>query len=87
MGLLLLLAPANRSLISSRKADQAEGSLALLTALAPYQVDEEIIRAYRSQHGTDARLVGVVAWASFAAACRIASWLQAPTQGEEVRQA
>ncbi len=77
----------NQAVAGLPEADQAEGSLALLTALAPYQVDEEIIRAYRSQHGTDARLVGVVAWASFAAACRIASWLQAPTQGEEVRQA
>lgn len=77
----------NQAVAGLPEADQAEGSLALLTALAPYQIDEEIIRAYRSHHAADAHLVGVVAWASFAAARRIASWLQAPTQGEEVRQA
>ncbi len=60
------------------EADRATGSLALLTALAPYQIDEEIIRAYRVHHLADAHLVGVVAWASFEASRRIASWLQAP---------
>jgi hypothetical protein len=69
------------------EADQAQGSLALLAALAPYQIDEEIIRAFRVYHAADAQLVGVVAWASFAAACRIATFLQAPTESKEASQA
>jgi hypothetical protein len=65
-------------------ADRATGSLALLTALAPYQIDEEIIRAYREDHLADAHLVGVVAWASFEAARRIAAFLQVPTESKAV---
>src|SRR5262249_21644380 len=44
-------------------ADQAAGRLALLTALASYQVDEKTIRAFRTHYATDAQLVGVAAWA------------------------
>lgn len=65
------------------EAEQAAGTLAMLAAVAPHQIDAEIIRAFRGQQETDAPLVSVVAWASFAAACRIASWLQAPTQRQE----
>jgi hypothetical protein len=68
------------------QTDRACGSLALLTALAPYQIDEEIIRVYRLHHEADAHLVGVVAWASFEAAYRIATFLQASTEREEVGQ-
>lgn len=51
------------------------GRLALLTALASYQVDDEVVTAFRKLHPTDQALVGVVAWASFAAARRIGTWL------------
>jgi AhpD family alkylhydroperoxidase len=70
----------NQAVADLVEADQAAGKLALLTAVAPYQIDEEIIREFRVHHVTDTQLVGVVAWASFAAAYRIASWLQAPTE-------
>lgn len=62
------------------EAEHAAGKLTLLAALAPFQIDEAIIAAFRAQRGTDARLVGAVAWASFAAASTIASWLQASAE-------
>ncbi len=49
--------------------------LALLTALASYQVDESVIEAYRAQHPGDDKLIEVTAWASFIAAQRIGTWL------------
>jgi hypothetical protein len=72
-----------QAVVGLPKAEQAAGTLALLAAVAPHQIDAEIIRAFRAQQETDEQLVGVVAWPSFAAACRIASWLQAPTPGQE----
>ncbi len=77
----------NQAVAGLTEADQDQGSLALLAALAPYQIDEEIIRAFRVDHAADAQLVGVVAWASFAAARRIATFLQAPTESKEAGQA
>lgn len=68
----------NQAVASLPEADQAAGKLTLLTALAPFQIDEKIIEAFRAQQGTDAQLVGAVAWASFAAARTVASWLQVP---------
>jgi AhpD family alkylhydroperoxidase len=50
--------------------------LALLVALASYQVDEGVIKAFRSQYPGDDKLIGAAAWASFMAARRIGSWLQ-----------
>jgi len=64
-------------------ADLAAGRLTLLTALASYQVDEKVIEAFRAHYATDAQLVGAVAWASGAAARRIASWLWVPTGTEK----
>jgi AhpD family alkylhydroperoxidase len=72
----------NRAVALLPEADHAEGSLALLAAVAPYQIDAEIIQALRAELGTDARLVGIVAWASFQAARRILSWLPVPAQNE-----
>lgn len=68
----------NQAAASLPEADHAAGRLALLAAVAPHQIDAEIIRAFRVQQEADAQLVGVVAWASFQAARRIASWLQVP---------
>jgi len=61
-------------------ANQVIGKLALLTAVAPHQIDEEIIGAFRVNQAPDAQLVGVTAWASFQAARRIASWLPVPAE-------
>jgi AhpD family alkylhydroperoxidase len=50
--------------------------LALLVALAPYRVDDAAVAEFRnSGDGNDAKLVGAVSWAGFAAARRTASWL------------
>lgn len=76
----------NQAVVSLPVADHAVGKLALLAAVAPHQIDAEIIRAFRRQQETDAQLVGVVAWASFQAARRIISWLQVPTQRQESDQ-
>ena len=77
----------NRVIAGFTGADRASAKLALLTALAPYQVDEEIIRAVRQYHASDAYLVGVVAWAAFEAARKVASWLQPTTERKEVGRA
>ena len=58
-----------------------DGRLALLAALAPYQVDEAAIRAFRGHDTDDERLLGGLAWASFSAARVIGRWLsEAPNQ-------
>jgi AhpD family alkylhydroperoxidase len=53
------------------------GRLALLAAFAPYQVDAALVHDARTQPGPDGdeALVAAAAWASFAAARRIGSWL------------
>ncbi|HUE75403.1 MAG TPA: hypothetical protein VMP10_01140 [Chloroflexota bacterium] len=59
--------------------DRAGARLALLTALAPHQVDAEIVEAFRRYHPSDASLIGAISWGSFAAARRTSSWLAAST--------
>ncbi|MEN8133703.1 MAG: hypothetical protein ABFS45_26820 [Pseudomonadota bacterium] len=49
--------------------------LALFTALAPYQVDDAAIKAFRESRPGDRELLGLAAWASMAAVRRIGSWL------------
>lgn len=51
--------------------DRAAGRLAMLTAFASYQVDADVVDAFRQRTPSDTALVEVVAWASFAAARRI----------------
>jgi len=54
-----------------------QGRLALLAALASYQVDAQVLDDARTRPGPagDATLVATAAWASFAAARRIGTWL------------
>jgi len=61
-------------------AARPAGRLALLTALAPHQVDAGVIQAFRDQQPGDDQLIAVTAWASFTAARRIGTWLHVPTQ-------
>ncbi|MCP4544740.1 MAG: alkylhydroperoxidase [Chloroflexi bacterium] len=49
--------------------------LALLVALASYQVDEGVIKDYRTWRPGDDALVEAAAWASFIAARRVGTWL------------
>jgi alkylhydroperoxidase family enzyme len=56
-------------------ADQAAGRLALLTARAPYQVDDRVVQAFRAARPDDAALVELTSWASLAAARRAGGWM------------
>ena len=49
--------------------------LALLTALASYQIDKDTIAAFRAQQPGDDKLIAATAWASFTAARRVGTWL------------
>ncbi|SFT35942.1 alkylhydroperoxidase AhpD family core domain-containing protein [Actinopolyspora lacussalsi subsp. righensis] len=51
-------------------SDRTAGRLALLTAIAPYQVDDDLVREFALAHREDRTLVEGVAWASLAAARR-----------------
>jgi len=57
------------------RPSQSVARLALLSALAPYQVDARVIRQFRENHADDEALLSITAWASFTAARRIGSWL------------
>jgi AhpD family alkylhydroperoxidase len=59
------------------EADQAAGRLALVIALASYQVDEALVDAFRGTAPGDDTLIELAAWASLAAARRISTWLAA----------
>ncbi|WNQ12843.1 carboxymuconolactone decarboxylase family protein [Paenibacillus aurantius] len=48
--------------------------LALLTAVTPYQVDDELIQAFRSAYPEDRQLLSALSWASFSSACTVGSW-------------
>lgn len=57
---------------------RTEVKLALLTALAPYQIDKDVILAFRKCFPEDNKLVGALAWASFTSARKIGTWLHTP---------
>jgi Carboxymuconolactone decarboxylase family len=54
--------------------ERAAARLALLTALASYQVDEEVVGEFRRYRPDDVALVETTAWASFAAARQVGMW-------------
>ncbi|MCV7402445.1 carboxymuconolactone decarboxylase family protein [Mycobacterium fragae] len=54
---------------------------ALLAALAPYQIDTQIVEEFRTAsgwHNADERIVAAAAWSSFAAVRRINEWIWTP---------
>ena len=57
------------------ETDKSAGRLALLTALAPYRVDETIVDEFSTHVPGDAKLLSALAWSSFTAARRVGSWL------------
>lgn len=57
-----------RTIAHLPEPERAAARLALLTALASYQVDEEVVEEFRRYRPDDASLVEAAAWASFAAA-------------------
>ncbi|WP_283133062.1 carboxymuconolactone decarboxylase family protein [Rhizohabitans arisaemae] len=60
-------------------AERPAGRLALLTALAPYQVDGPVVEGFRVRDPDDSTLVELTAWAAFAAARRVGAWLPSPS--------
>jgi hypothetical protein len=71
-------------------ADRAAGRLALLTALASYQVTSSVVDAFRSRHPGDTTLIELTSWASMASArqvgARLVGDLKAPREpdGESI---
>jgi len=61
-----------------QEAHRAAARLALLTALASYQVDTSVVEEFRSHYPEDAQLIAATAWASFTAARRVGIWLSSP---------
>jgi hypothetical protein len=57
------------------EADRPAGRLALLTALASFQVDRSVVRMFRASQPGDSALVELTAWASLAAARRVGAWI------------
>jgi AhpD family alkylhydroperoxidase len=53
------------------EGERPAGRLALLTALASYQVDDTVVAAFRSVRPGDEALLGVVSWSAMAAARRV----------------
>ncbi|WP_158883811.1 carboxymuconolactone decarboxylase family protein [Amycolatopsis anabasis] len=63
--------------------DRPAGRLALLTALAAYQIDEPVIAEFRRDRPGDDVLLGLTSWASLAAARRVGSWLSPVRQARQ----
>lgn len=60
-------------------AHRAAGRLALLTALASYQVDRSVIDKFRLDWPDDTTLIELTSWASLTAARRVGGWIPAGT--------
>ena len=52
--------------------------LSLLTAISPYQIDDETINSYKQFNPEDEALLSTLSWASFVTAIRIGKWLSKP---------
>ncbi|MFI6509016.1 carboxymuconolactone decarboxylase family protein [Streptosporangium sp. NPDC050855] len=68
----------NEALSGLPAAERPAGRLALLTAFASYQVDAAVIGELRRHGAGDRALVETAAWASLAAARRVARWTWRP---------
>ena len=66
---------------------RAAGRLALLTALASYQVGESDIEEFRQDSPGDEALIELTSWASLAAARRVGTWLGEQRHGTSVARA
>lgn len=59
------------AIIGLPESERAAGRLALLTAMASYQVDEAVVAEFQRVHRDDKTLIEVASWASMAAARRV----------------
>lgn len=66
-------------------AERPAGRLALLVALASYQVDEGVVDDFRRTGADDAALIDLVFWAGMAAARRASTWI--PRYETDLRRA
>ncbi|WP_447007445.1 carboxymuconolactone decarboxylase family protein [Saccharothrix isguenensis] len=57
--------------------------LALLTALASYQIDQSVIDRFRAGQPEDGALIDLTSWASLAAARRVGSWMRIRTEATD----
>ncbi len=55
--------------------DRTPAKLALLTALAPYRVDQSLVKAFSASFPGDRNLLSALAWSSFKAARKVGTWL------------
>ncbi|WP_434739742.1 carboxymuconolactone decarboxylase family protein [Micromonospora sp. SH-82] len=81
-----------RLLVDLTPADAAAGRLALLTALASYRIDQEVVGEFRRHHPDDRTLVDLTAWASATAAAVVgercaADWSAVPSDAGERKHA
>jgi AhpD family alkylhydroperoxidase len=67
--------------------EQPAGRLALLVALASYQVDEGVVDDFRNSGADDAAVIDLVSWAAMAAARRVSSWIPRPDTATGLRLA
>jgi AhpD family alkylhydroperoxidase len=74
----LSLAWSEDAIIRFDAPTQSAARLAVLTALAPDRIETEAVIAFRKHFPQDEKLLGTLAWASFAAARRIGTWLHTP---------
>jgi AhpD family alkylhydroperoxidase len=67
------------AIVEVEEEHRAAARLALLTALASYQVDPSVVEGFQAHYPEDAHVIAATAWASFTAARRVGTWLQGPT--------
>jgi AhpD family alkylhydroperoxidase len=66
------------AVVEIKEEHRATARLTLLTALASYQVDADVVEKFRFQYPRDAQLIAATAWASFTAARRVGVWIAEP---------
>jgi AhpD family alkylhydroperoxidase len=66
------------AIVDLEEIHRAAARLALLTALASYQVDARIVEDFQAHYPDDAQLIAATAWASLTAARRVGLWLAEP---------
>ncbi|GAA3795768.1 carboxymuconolactone decarboxylase family protein [Sphaerisporangium flaviroseum] len=67
---------AARAVSGLPAAQRPAGRLALLTAMASYQIDGPVVEEFRSGTPGDRELVELTSWAAMAAARRIGGWIR-----------
>ncbi|HTY74040.1 MAG TPA: carboxymuconolactone decarboxylase family protein [Candidatus Nanoarchaeia archaeon] len=71
----LSLAWSEDAISHFEKASESSARLAVQTALAPDRIETRAISDFKKDYPEDTKLLGVLAWASFAAARKIGTWL------------